>query len=113
VEGKEVPVGYSHFRFDFEDEKKTNVLYMYELQIEKRAQGKGLGRFIMQVLELFSIKYGMTSLMLTVFLCNTDAMAFYQKMRYEIDSTSPSKDIKYLTSEEPLDYEVLSKTFRK
>jgi ribosomal protein S18 acetylase RimI-like enzyme len=113
VDGKEVPVGYSHFRFDYEEDKKTNVLYMYELQIEKRAQGKGLGRFLMQILELLTIKHGMACLMLTVFLCNKDAMAFYQKMRYEIDSTSPSKDIEYLTSADPIDFEILSKTFRK
>lgn len=86
---------------------------MYELQVEKRLQGKGIGRFLMQILELLTIKHGMPCIMLTVFLCNKDAIAFYQKMRYEVDSTSPSKDIKALTSEEPIDYEVMSKTFKK
>jgi GNAT superfamily N-acetyltransferase len=108
-----VPVGYSHFRFDYEDEKKANVLYMYELQLEERARGKGLGKFLMQVLELLAIKYSMQSLMLTVFLCNKDAMAFYQKMKYEVDSTSPSKDIKIIVADTDNDYEILSKTFRR
>jgi len=112
VDGKEVPVGYSHFRFDYEDEKMANVLYMYEIQLEQRVQRKGLGRFLMQILELLAIKYGMTCLMLTVFLLNTNALAFYKQMSYEIDSTSPSKDIKFITSGEEADFEILSKTFR-
>lgn len=113
VDEKEVPVAFSHFRFDYEDEKKMNVLYMYEIQIEKRVQRKGLGRFLMQILELLAIKYGMSCLMLTVFLINTNAMEFYKQMSYEIDSTSPTKDIKFITSGQVADYEILSKTFRR
>lgn len=86
---------------------------MYELQIEKRMQRKGLGRFLMQILELLAIKYSMTCLMLTVFLINTNAIAFYTQMSYEIDSTSPTKDINFITSGETADFEILSKTFRR
>ena len=113
VDGKEVPVGYSHFRFEYEEDKECNALYMWEIQLEKRVQRKGLGRFLVQILELLAIKHKMPYVMLTVFHINTDALAFYKKLNYEIDSTSPSKDVNYVFSEQGYDFEVLSKSFRR
>ncbi|NXA44163.1 NAA40 acetyltransferase, partial [Eudromia elegans] len=44
------PVAFSHFRFDVEcgDE----VLYCYEVQLESRVRRKGLGKFLLQILQL-------------------------------------------------------------
>lgn len=45
-------VGFVHYRFTLEEE--VPVLYVYELQLERRVQGKGLGKFLMQLIELIA-----------------------------------------------------------
>lgn len=42
-------VGFVHFRFILEEE--VPVLYVYELQLQHHVQGKGLGKFLMQLIE--------------------------------------------------------------
>ena len=42
-------VGFVQYRFIMEEE--IPVLYVYELQLERRTQGKGLGKFLMQLIE--------------------------------------------------------------
>lgn len=53
-EHKNDVVGFVHYRFITEEE--LPVLYVYELQLEPRIQGKGLGKFLMQLLELIARK---------------------------------------------------------
>lgn len=43
-------------------------------------QGKGLGRFLMQLLELIGRRSGVARLMLTVFHANTTAVALYKRL---------------------------------
>ncbi len=43
-------------------------------------QGKGLGRFLMQLLELVGRRSGVARLMLTVFHANTAALALYKRL---------------------------------
>jgi GNAT superfamily N-acetyltransferase len=47
-------VGFVHYRFTLEEE--IPVLYVYELQLEPRVQAKGLGKFLMQLIELIARK---------------------------------------------------------
>lgn len=47
-------VGFVHYRFVVEED--IPVLYLYELQLEPRVQGKGLGKFLMQLIELIARK---------------------------------------------------------
>ena len=47
-------VAFVHYRFVVEED--FPVLYVYELQLEKCVQGKGLGKFLMQLLELIACK---------------------------------------------------------
>ncbi|XP_061462278.1 N-alpha-acetyltransferase 40 isoform X2 [Rhineura floridana] len=63
LEDGSLPVAFSHFRFDVEcgDE----VLYCYEVQLESKVRRKGLGKFLIQILQLMA-------------------------NRFEIDDTSPS-----------------------
>lgn len=42
-------IGFVHYRFILEED--IPVLYLYELQLESRVHGKGLGAFLMQQLE--------------------------------------------------------------
>ncbi|KAK3924753.1 N-alpha-acetyltransferase 40 [Frankliniella fusca] len=95
-------LGFSHFRFDmdFDDE----VLYCYELQIEEHARRKGLGCFMLGVLEALTVHYNMKKTMLTVFKHNHPGKTFFKKNGYKPDETSPED-----TEDEIFCYEILSK----
>lgn len=49
-------VGFVHYRFVMEEE--VPVMYVYELQLESHVQGKGIGKFLMQFIELIACKVG-------------------------------------------------------
>nr|CAB3447985.1 unnamed protein product [Digitaria exilis] len=100
-------VGFVHYRFVLEED--LPVVYVYELQMEPSSQGKGLGKFMMQLIEQIACKNQMGAVMLTVQKANTQAMSFYTKMRYVISSTSPSRVDPQIGLEKS--YEILCKTF--
>uniref|UniRef100_A0ACD5ZJF4 Uncharacterized protein n=1 Tax=Avena sativa TaxID=4498 RepID=A0ACD5ZJF4_AVESA len=100
-------LGFVHYRFVVEED--VPVVYVYELQLESTAQGKGLGKFLMQLIELIARKSQMGAVMLTVQKSNTEAMAFYNKLRYVISSTSPSRVNPLIGIGKS--YEILCKTF--
>ncbi|KAL0318948.1 UNVERIFIED_CONTAM: N-alpha-acetyltransferase 40 [Sesamum angustifolium] len=68
-------VGFVHYRFILEEE--VPVVYVYELQLEPRVQGKGLGKFLMQLIELIACKNRMGAVVLTVQRANLSAVDFY------------------------------------
>ncbi|KAG5390761.1 hypothetical protein IGI04_032302 [Brassica rapa subsp. trilocularis] len=99
--------GFVHYRFTLEEE--IPVLYVYEIQLESRIQGKGLGEFLMQLIELIASKNQMSAIVLTVQTSNALAMTFYMsKLGYRISSISPSKANLPTFSAK---YEILCKTF--
>ncbi|ELW65055.1 N-alpha-acetyltransferase 40, NatD catalytic subunit [Tupaia chinensis] len=116
-ENSSIPVAFSHFRFDVEcgDE----VLYCYEVQLESKVRRKGLGKFLIQILQLMANSYEvqleskvrrkglgkfliqilqlmanstqMKKVMLTVFKHNHGAYQFFREaLQFEIDDSSPS-----------------------
>ncbi|XP_022363032.1 N-alpha-acetyltransferase 40 isoform X1 [Enhydra lutris kenyoni] len=88
-ESSSVPVAFSHFRFDVEcgDE----VLYCYEVQLESKVRRKGLGKFLIQILQLMANSTQMKKVMLTVFKHNHGAYQFFREaLQFEIDDSSPS-----------------------
>ena len=78
-------VGFAHVRFEMEG--VVEVCYVYELQLAETAQKHGLGKRMMQLVELSSAKLKMKWVMLTVFKANVAAGNFYQKLKYELDET--------------------------
>ncbi|XP_024008591.1 N-alpha-acetyltransferase 40 isoform X2 [Eutrema salsugineum] len=74
-EGCNQIAGFVHYRFTLEEE--IPVLYVYEIQLESRFQGKGLGEFLMQLMELIASKNRMSAIVLTVQTSNALAMTFY------------------------------------
>ncbi|KAL2553551.1 Acyl-CoA N-acyltransferase (NAT) superfamily protein [Forsythia ovata] len=99
-------VGFVHYRFILEEE--VPVLYVYELQLEPRIQGKGLGKFLMQLIELIAGKNRMGAVVLTVQKANLLAMDFYlHKLKYTISAISPSRVDPSLGLEKS--YEILCK----
>lgn len=108
IEDRHSIVGFVHYRFTIEEE--IPVLYVYELQLEPRVQGKGLGKFLMQLVELIARKNRMGAVVLTVQKANLLAMNFYtSKMRYNISTISPSKVDPLIGIEKS--YEILCKSF--
>lgn len=82
-----------------------DVLYCYEIQLEESVRRKGLGKFMMKVLELMMMKSDLLKIMLTVFKHNDVASKFFKEvLKYEIDETCP-----YDTVYEQFDYEILSR----
>ncbi|KAJ8401716.1 hypothetical protein AAFF_G00376870 [Aldrovandia affinis] len=83
------PIAFSHFRFDVECGEE--VLYCYEVQLESRVRRKGLGKFLIQILQLIANSTQMRKVMLTVFKHNHGAYQFFREaLQFEIDDTSPS-----------------------
>ncbi|KAI7755639.1 hypothetical protein M8C21_003479 [Ambrosia artemisiifolia] len=111
VYNKESIVGFVHYRFTIEEE--VPVLYVYELQLEPAFQGKGLGKFLMQLVEQIACNSGMGAVVLTVQKQNTSAINFYlTKLRYNISSISPSKVYQQMgVIGQEKSYEILCKTF--
>jgi GNAT superfamily N-acetyltransferase len=104
-------LGFAHYRYEHDDEEDPTapVSYLYELQIQSTQQKAGLGKRLMNIIELLALKSHMHKVMLTVFKVNTKAMGFYlNKMKYEVDECSPSN---FEGEEnENCDYEILSKS---
>lgn len=103
-------VGMSHFRFDLDE--GDEVLYCYEIQLEREYCAKGLGKRLMQILELMAHRSQMKKVMLTVFKDNAIANKFFgEKLRYEVDETSPS--VWDPMNPEDYHYEIMSKIIKK
>ncbi|XP_065681784.1 N-alpha-acetyltransferase 40 isoform X2 [Hydra vulgaris] len=100
-------LGMAHFRFDVDND--IEVLYCYEIQLDDRIRGKGVGKFLMQILELIAIKNKMKKIVLTVFKDNLKGKHFFEKLKYTSDETSP----RFYDPHHPenYDYEIYSKHF--
>lgn len=101
-------LAFAHFRYEPDDEdaprhEQQPVTYLYELQVNRSYQKLGLGKRLMTIIELVSMKLRLKKVMLTVFHANAGAMAFYKKRKYVVDECSPSN------FGEDADYEILSK----
>lgn len=81
-------VGFSHFRFDVE--QNLPILYCYELQIHDDYQRKGLGRHMMNILSLFAFEFKLLKIVLTVFKNNLVGINFYMNsLLFKKDATCP------------------------
>jgi len=103
-----------NFRFDVEDDYR--VLYCYEIQLCEKVRRKGLGKFLMQILELIAFKTGMQKVMLTVFRHNVASHQFFvNKLKYIEDDTSPVLSVEDLVYDdmEGISYQILSKTIKQ
>lgn len=88
------PVAYAHFRYEVADHPATDaVLYVYEVQLAAAVRRAGLGRFLMQTLELAARRAGLAALTLTVQDCNAGARALYAGLGYVRDDGSPTPEV--------------------
>eukprot|EP00803_Ostreobium_quekettii_P004259 evm.model.scf_468.12 EVM.evm.TU.scf_468.12 scf_468:71324-72010(+) len=98
------PLAYTNYRY--EEEGGCPVLYVYELQVEKSVQRLGVGKFVMQLMELMARRNKMDAIMLTVLNQNTAGAQLYQKLGYVVDESSPSIACPW----EECGYEILRKS---
>lgn len=102
-----LPVAFVHFRFDIEIDEE--VLYCYEIQLSESVRRKGLGKFLMQILELMAYKTEMVKVMLTTFKQNDAGSKFFKEaLKYEVDESSPGEFV----YEEECHYMILSKAIK-
>merc|ERR1719431_1903862 len=86
---------------DYDDE----VVYCYEIQVETSHRRKGLGKFMMKVLEMLTLKADMLKLMATIFKKDKREVAFFKEaLKFEVDETSFVD-----TVHEQFEYEILSR----
>ena len=96
-----------HYRFVIEED--AAVLYVYELQVDEPARGKGLGKFLMMLAEALARKAGVGGVVLTVQKANEGALKFYRGNKYVVSPISPSKSDPWAAEE--YDYEILQKVW--
>uniref|UniRef100_UPI00358FE006 N-alpha-acetyltransferase 40 isoform X2 n=1 Tax=Myxine glutinosa TaxID=7769 RepID=UPI00358FE006 len=76
-EADQKPVAFSNFRFDLDYGKP--VLYCYEIQLEEKVHGNGLGTFLMRALHAIASSARMNKVVLTVFKHNVGARKFFSQ----------------------------------
>lgn len=97
---------FVHFRFDIED--YVEVLYLYEIQVETNVRGKGLGKYLMSLMETIAFHYNMKRIVLTVLKNEVNVVKFYFSLHYKIESYSPEDSFYYILSKTNKTLELVS-----
>lgn len=80
--------GFFSFMPTYEDGQA--VFYIYEIHLEPKLQGSGLGYVLMDIAESISKNVkGLEMIMLTVFRSNGRARKFYERLGWKMDENSP------------------------
>ena len=109
----EVPVIEAFLSFMLTYEDGHEVVYCYEVHMVPALQGKGLGRYLVGIMEQIGAEARMEKSMLTVFVRNEGALRFYEKLGYAEDEYSPeSRKLRNGVVKMP-DYVILSKALNK
>jgi ribosomal protein S18 acetylase RimI-like enzyme len=86
-------------------EQDEPVVYCYEVQVDPRWQGQGIGGCLVRCMESIGKRCGFHVSMLTVLRNNPSALKFYlDRLNYDVDACSPSQ-----CGEADEAYEILSK----
>ncbi|GMI21037.1 hypothetical protein TrRE_jg9588 [Triparma retinervis] len=89
-------VAFTHFRYTLDmdleegqsvgDDGSSTCVYIFEIQVSKVAKGGGLGRKMMDIVEKFGELEKLPKATLTVFKMNLNAVRFYVKLGYKVDT---------------------------
>ena len=102
-------VGYVNVRFIIEG--NCCVAYVYDVQVRQESSRKGLGKWLMMIVELIARKLDLGWVMLTVFNANKEGLKFFpEKLKYTVDETSPQFEAYGDTDDTP--YVILSKNLK-
>ncbi|KAK1659859.1 acetyltransferase [Colletotrichum godetiae] len=94
-------------------EEGEAVVYCYEIHLLEELRGTGVGRTLMDYLVKVAKSIPIIEkVMLTCFIANADARAFYEKLGFEIDALSPvERKLRFGKVFVP-DYVIMSKRVR-
>ncbi|KAI9834603.1 MAG: hypothetical protein M1826_000005 [Phylliscum demangeonii] len=106
-----VVVAFLSFMFTYEDGHE--VVYCYELHVASKHRGLGFGRRLMDITENAGERARVEKAMLTVFVENTGAMAFYRQIGYVEDDYSPEAKILRSGAVKEPSYKILSKVLKE
>ncbi|OTA68656.1 acyl-CoA N-acyltransferase [Hypoxylon sp. EC38] len=91
-------------------EEGEPVVYCYEIHLKPELQGIGLGKTLMEFLESVAVNTPpIEKVMLTCFLSNERALAFYRKLGFKRDEISPEPRKLRFGKEFIPDYVIMSK----
>ncbi|KAK5097790.1 N alpha-acetyl-transferase [Lithohypha guttulata] len=98
------------FMITYED--GYEVIYVYEIHLERHLRGQGVGTVLMQMVESVGRNAWVEKCMLTVFKANQKALKWYKHCGYQIDDFSPGpRVLRNGTIKEPT-YLILSKSLK-
>lgn len=100
--------GFLSFMLTHDSIPSTPVLYVYEIHLTEAMRGCGCGRDLMRLAEQLAERVGVDKVMLTCFVSNQKALAFYQSLGYRPDVCSPA-DRKLRNKTMKADYVIMSK----
>jgi ribosomal protein S18 acetylase RimI-like enzyme len=85
-------IGFLSFMPTWEhlDKPEVPCLYIYEVHLAEEARGSGLGRHLLDLVELAAYQKGIILVMLTVFRRNEGALKLYQRQGYREDPQTPA-----------------------
>jgi ribosomal protein S18 acetylase RimI-like enzyme len=107
AQGGGLPEAFLSFMLTYED--GCEVVYCYEVHVGERLRGMGLGTRLVGLMEEVGRRVGVEKAMLTVFVTNGGAAAFYARLGYGLDAYSPpARRLRNGVAKEP-DIHILSK----
>jgi ribosomal protein S18 acetylase RimI-like enzyme len=74
----------------FRIRKEPSLIYLMDMQVSKKMQGKGIGKYILELIESKANKNNLKKIQLSVFKDNS-AKDFYKKLGFKIKKTK--KDV--------------------
>ena len=91
LKGVETVAGFLSFMLTHDSVPSVPVLYLYEIHLESRLRGTGLGAHLMALAETVARKTGVEKVMLTCFVSNEKARRFYEQREFARDASSPEE----------------------
>lgn len=95
-------------------EENEPVVYCYEIHLKPDLRGTGLAKLLMGFVDTVASNIDVIAkVMLTVFTCNSRAMAFYQRQGFQEDVISPKpRTLRNGIVKKP-DYAIISKRIER
>ena len=86
--GEDNPVGFIHFRFEQLD--YSFISYIYDVQVESSVKETNLRKFLIQAVEMISLRMDVEAVVSFVFKADVEYMQLLQNMQYKYHRTSPA-----------------------
>jgi GNAT superfamily N-acetyltransferase len=109
VEEQPYPIAFIHYQFELTKAELSSVVY--DIHVGEAFQRKGLGKFMLQALEIVSLRLKLDSVQVTLFKANAAGRQFFRKMKYTLHSMSPA--LVDPESEHEYNHEILFKSLVK